>query len=249
MWYTYNHMTSKQIFIRKALYITIIGTALFLSFAALSLTSLPVADAQVSGECIIPPGGTKEVCPGSISYPIAQLFDASNLFSSMLRLLVGIVVTAAFFYFFWNLVKYIRDEEGKDEAKTKMGYSLGAIFVIVTLWGIIGFIRGVLGVGVGEDQINNIGLPEVGIQRCSEGSVRIKYINTTGNPAKDASGNSSTCVKEAGLSPCCKNATPPPNSKGYTKCTDKSKCDLSPADECPNAADRTTTPTLTFDCS
>ncbi len=244
-------MTPKQIFIRKTLYIAIIGAALFLSFATLSLVSLP-ADAQGSEECIIPPGGTKEVCPGSISYPIAQLFDASNLFAGLLRLLVGIVVTAAFFYFFWNLVKYIRDEEGKEEAKTKMGYSLGAIFVIVTLWGIIGFIRGVLGVGVGEEQVNNIALPEVGSQRCGGGSVSIRYINSEGRPARNADGNSATCVKESDLkSPCCKNQTT--EKKGYTKCKkadgvtgSTDKCDLVSGD-CP--ADTNKSRLLTFDCS
>ncbi|MCY4577145.1 MAG: hypothetical protein OXB96_01770 [Candidatus Kaiserbacteria bacterium] len=82
------------------------------------------------------------------------------MFAALLQTLVGIVVTAAFFYFFWNLVKYIRDEEGKDEAKTKMGYSLGAIFVIVTLWGIIAFVRGILGINT-EDAVNTIDIPRV----------------------------------------------------------------------------------------
>lgn len=246
-------MTSKQIFMRKTLYLAVIGATFFLGFAALSLVSLPAVDAQQTEECITPPGGGKQVCKGSLSYPIAQLFDASNLFSALLRLLVGIVVTAAFFYFFWNLVKYIRDEEGKEEAKTKMGYSLAAIFVIVTLWGLIGFIRGVLGVGVGEDQVNSIPLPDIGTQRCTGGSVRIQYINTEGRPARDGDGNAGTCVKESDIkSPCCK-PRQTVNGKGYTRCKKSDgvtgstdKCDLASGD-CPGDAGKDAL--LTFDCS
>lgn len=100
------------------------------------------------------------ICGGTIGYAISSFVQGASVFSVLLQMLVGIVITAAFFYFFWNLVKYIRDEEGKDEAKTKMGYSLGAIFVIVTLWGIVGFMRGVLGIGNG-DAVSGIDLPTV----------------------------------------------------------------------------------------
>lgn len=100
------------------------------------------------------------ICSGTLTYAISNFYEGANVFAALLQTLVGIVVTAAFFYFFWNLVKYIRDEEGKDEAKTKMGYSLGAIFVIVTLWGIIAFVRGILGINT-EDAVNTIDIPRV----------------------------------------------------------------------------------------
>lgn len=100
------------------------------------------------------------ICGGTIGYAITNFYEGASLFSVLLQTLVGIVVTAAFFYFFWNLVKYIRDEEDKEAAKTRMGYSLAAIFVIVTLWGIIGFVRGVLGIGSG-DAVSSIDLPGV----------------------------------------------------------------------------------------
>lgn len=98
------------------------------------------------------------ICGGTITYALNNFYEGATLFSVLLQTLVGIVVTAAFFYFFWNLVKYIRDEEEKETAKTRMGYSLAAIFVIVTLWGIIGFVRGVLGINAGK-ATNSIDLP------------------------------------------------------------------------------------------
>lgn len=106
------------------------------------------------------------ICGGTITYAITNFYEGANVFSLLLRVLVGITVTAAFFYFFWNLVKYIRDEESKEEAKTKMGYSLAAIFVIVTLWGIIGFVRGVLGISAGE-AVDNLTLPTASFSETS----------------------------------------------------------------------------------
>ena len=100
------------------------------------------------------------ICSGTIEYTVSNFYGGASVFGRLLEVMVSIVVTAAFFYFFWNLVKYIRDEEDKEAAKTRMGYSLAAIFVIVTLWGIIGFARGVLGIK-NEETVGGINLPTV----------------------------------------------------------------------------------------
>ena len=98
---------------------------------------------------------------GSLSHTLARANTSLSIVGLLVNTLITIVIALAFFYFFWNLVKYIRDEEGKDEAKTKMGYSLAAIFVIVTLWGIVSFLRNVLGVE-NEDTAPSIIIPAVG---------------------------------------------------------------------------------------
>ena len=171
---------------------------------------------------IHPAGGGAPICSGTISYIVNNLYEGASLFGVLLQTMVGIVVTGAFFYFFWNLVKYIRDEEGKEEAKTKMGYSLGAIFVIVTLWGIIGFVRGVLGVGAGES-VSGIDLPTVnwGI----DDNTTYEYIITQQDidTIKTNGGNISRLV------PTSKGVTTKPchqsnGDRGITYCRDTKKC-------------------------
>ena len=113
---------------------------------------------------------------GSLSHTLARANTSLNIVGLLVNTLITIVIALAFFYFFWNLVKYIRDEEGKDEAKTKMGYSLGAIFVIVTLWGIVSFLRNVLGVE-NESAAPSITIPAVGFSKIDSVERQLEIID------------------------------------------------------------------------
>lgn len=114
------------------------------------------------------------ICAGDADYILATASSAAGLFGTLLNIVVGIVVTLSFLFFFWNLVKYIRDEEGKEEAKTKMGYSILAIFVITSLWAIIAFIRNIAGLDQNAGS-NPIELPSVTKLSCS--NLRSEYHN------------------------------------------------------------------------
>lgn len=67
--------------------------------------------------------------------------------------LIPIAVTLAVLAFFWYLIQFIW--HGKEEAETKkktlagMGWSVLALFVMVSIWGLIGFIGSVTGIGQG----------------------------------------------------------------------------------------------------
>ena len=222
-------MIARPTLIRNAMRIAVMSTVLFLNFG-IFIGFASQANAQNLEGCIRSANGNT-VCPGSLSYPITQVLDAGAVFAALLKLLVGIAVTASFLFFFWNLAKYIRDEEDKEKAKTKMGYSLAAIFVIVTLWGIIGFVRGVLGVGTGEEQVNTVLLPDVGTFRCQGNNVFIKYQTKTGKPTTNATGEKGFCVPENKVkSECCKGVQPP-NNTGITLCKESGKCHLDASDE------------------
>ena len=112
-------------------------------------------------------------------------------------------------------MKYIRDEGSQEDAKTRMGWSLVAIFVIVTLWGIIGFMRDALGVSrIDSPPILN--LPVVGFTECSSGSYRYDI---------DAQTASSLGIKaESGCAtkPCYKSDGTP----GVTACADSNLCNV-----------------------
>ena len=84
----------------------------------------------------------------------AQVFDSiiGSLESiyEIVNIGTSIVVSLAFLYFFYNLAMYIFKEEGKEASKTKMGYSIIAIVVLTSLWGIVVFVRAVVGIDTGE---------------------------------------------------------------------------------------------------
>lgn len=82
--------------------------------------------------------------------PLIQLLSlAQTIVSRLVPLMVGLGVLA----FFWYLIQYIwkgtEDPAKRTEGLKGMGYSLLAIFVMVSIWGIISLMSSVLGVGVG----------------------------------------------------------------------------------------------------
>jgi uncharacterized membrane protein len=81
--------------------------------------------------------------------------------SRLVPFLVGLAVVV----FFWFLVTFIWKGKDNPEEQKKgragMMYSLLAIFVMVSLWGIITFIGGILGIGQGGS-ISGFNLPGEG---------------------------------------------------------------------------------------
>lgn len=70
----------------------------------------------------------------------ASLFDTLAVANTFLNALIGLFVTLAIVVFFWGLVKYIwgvGGSEDKSEGLQIMMYGVIAIFVMVSIWGII----------------------------------------------------------------------------------------------------------------
>jgi len=71
---------------------------------------------------------------------------------NILNLLIPIVITLAVIYFFWGVAKYILNadnEEKKAEGRSIMIYGIIALFVIVSVWGLIGLLGNTFNVGQG----------------------------------------------------------------------------------------------------
>ena len=68
-----------------------------------------------------------------------------QVFANLINLATPIVVALALLYFFWGLAKYILaagDKEGeKAEGRAIMIWGILALFVMVSVWGIINVIR------------------------------------------------------------------------------------------------------------
>ena len=62
----------------------------------------------------------------------------------LLNIIVPIVMTLALIYFFLGLAKYIysaSDDEKKGEGRNQMIYGVIALFVMATVWGLVGVLN------------------------------------------------------------------------------------------------------------
>ncbi len=80
-----------------------------------------------------------------------QLFSLINITKTVLNYIIPILITFAVIYFIWGVISYVisKDEEARAESRDKIIYGVIGIFVIVAIWGLVGFLSTTLGVGVG----------------------------------------------------------------------------------------------------
>lgn len=70
----------------------------------------------------------------------ALIISAHNL----INVLIGIVASCAFLFFVWGLAKFILhvngDESAVEEGKAFMKWGIIALFVMLSIWGIVNFL-------------------------------------------------------------------------------------------------------------
>lgn len=76
---------------------------------------------------------------------------------SLMQVFIGIIgqfmvvlYMVAFAAFFWGIVLFIfnaNDEKKRQDGKAWMGWSVVALFVMITIWGIVGLFTDTLGLG------------------------------------------------------------------------------------------------------
>lgn len=77
----------------------------------------------------------------------ADLIGTLILVNRFLNGVVGVIITIAIIVFFWGLVRYLTDVgEKKHEGLIMMFYGLIAIFVMVSIWGIIHLLQNSFGI-------------------------------------------------------------------------------------------------------
>lgn len=85
--------------------------------------------------------------------------------SNLMAMLVPLAVTAAVLVFFWFLITFIAkgssDPTKRSDALKGMGLSVLALFVMVSIWGLVGLLGSIVGVNQG----GNIPIP--GVPRIS----------------------------------------------------------------------------------
>jgi len=95
-------------------------------------------------QSIIEPGG-----PGGVNYPISSGGGGGNtqtiagilnlIVNQILNPLIGVLISLALVIFFIGVIKYIRvaGEEDKNDAKKIMWWGIIALFVMISVWGLV----------------------------------------------------------------------------------------------------------------
>ncbi len=79
----------------------------------------------------------------------ANVTNLLNIFGGLVSASIGILVTLALAVFFWGLVKYLFNlggEKGHEQGKHLMIYGIVALFVMVSVWGLIQFVQSFFGI-------------------------------------------------------------------------------------------------------
>jgi len=85
---------------------------------------------------------------------LSNLQTLLNSIKNLVSLALPIVVGLALLGFFWGLMKFIfsaGDEGAKEKGKDIMIYGIVALFVMVAVWGLVGFIASSLDIETGGE--------------------------------------------------------------------------------------------------
>src|SRR3972149_11719304 len=79
------------------------------------------------------------------------LFGVLNTIQRLLNVVIPILITLGVVYFIWGVIKYVtaKDEEAQKEARSTMIYGIIGLFVIVSIWGLVGLLGRSFGIGAG----------------------------------------------------------------------------------------------------
>lgn len=96
------------------------------------------------GGTIVRGQAQRQSTTADLSFVTNLLAQAGGIIAMLPKILLGVAVII----FFFNVIKYFITEvpDEKNMAVKRMGYSLAAIFVMVTLWGIIAFFGDAIGI-------------------------------------------------------------------------------------------------------
>jgi hypothetical protein len=79
---------------------------------------------------------------------VSTLTNLANGAASIVTILLPVAASLAVLFFFWSLAMFILSsgsaEKGKN--KTQMLWGVVAIFVIFSIWGLVGFLRSTFGI-------------------------------------------------------------------------------------------------------
>ncbi len=100
-------------------------------------------------------GGTVLIGQSAVQGQVngGSLISLLNLAQAIVSRLIPFTIGLAVLAFFWFLIEFIWKGRADPEAKTTslkgMGYAIIALFVMVSIWGLVGFLGSIVGIGQG----------------------------------------------------------------------------------------------------
>lgn len=79
---------------------------------------------------------------------LQNIIDLIGTIGDILNYIIPLIVTLALIYFFWGLAQFIvnsGDDGARTEGRNKMIWGIVALFVIVSVWGLVGFLQKAFG--------------------------------------------------------------------------------------------------------
>ena len=85
--------------------------------------------------------------PFSANAAISNVDDIFAFIQHLLNVILPLIIAAAVVYFVWGMFQLFLagDEEKKDKAKTTIIYGVIAIFVMVSIWGLVNILSNTFG--------------------------------------------------------------------------------------------------------
>lgn len=116
---------------------------LTLSLLISSVSLLYAQGSVTTGQAVTLSGG------GGNNALLRLLGLAQTIVSRLVPFLIGVAVLAFFWFLITFIVKGQDDPKKQQESLAGMGYSILALFVMVSVWGIIGFFGSIFGISQG----------------------------------------------------------------------------------------------------
>lgn len=116
---------------------------------ALTIISAAISGIMLASAQTITIGQTStqgQVNGGAI---LGLLALAQTIVVRLVPFAVGLAIVVFFYYIIMFIIKGNSDPTAKDASLKGMGYSILALFVMVSIWGLVGFLGSVTGVGQG----------------------------------------------------------------------------------------------------
>ncbi|MDQ5952856.1 MAG: hypothetical protein QG551_84 [Patescibacteria group bacterium] len=94
-----------------------------------------------------------------------SLFNILGIIAGLLNTIIPILITLAVVFFIYGVFKYAiaKEAEGQAEGRTIMINGIIALFVIVSVWGLVALLNGTFGINQGDNQNAQIDCPPSGV--------------------------------------------------------------------------------------
>lgn len=84
----------------------------------------------------------------SVAFAVSDVGGVLDVLITLVKRIIPLLISIAVLVFFWGIVKFVAhggDEKKIEEGRAFMIWGMIGLFVIVALWGIVGYIQSSLG--------------------------------------------------------------------------------------------------------